>query len=353
MESKRSFRRPYGCKYTNERLRCFLSYLSTPEGTRYQFVRSLELGLWDVSEEAAQALILALPLLSSLNRLSISCDPEGSLLSYSGVSDAFAMLTTVRDLSISCAEEHALGMLRSLQSELISANINFSSDGEDAFFDVVPEHDWPLYHPAVLLKNSASTLETLTSYRWFTHPNRAPDPTLVYPRMRKIYHERALLPLTVSYIRAYPNLAYLKLTESELGADWRPDIQRCTRRRHLNIAQQVASGCTWRELGEFRGILADLYVLGLTCPIDKVELRDLPDQVLFMLEPVLSDARPRRLKLPRWPMIHDVPATDLFTFFRGQGGSRLELLDMGIEVGSDSGAPMAASVDVAAVLVRI
>lgn len=340
--------------HAEEHLLSFLSYLRTPEGTRFQFVRSLAFGyLFDLSEEANQALILALPLLSNLNKLSIWCDSEGPLLSHSGVSNAFAMLTSVRHLSISHADEHAMGMLRSLRSELISADINFSSDGEDAFFDVVPEHDWPLYHPAVVLQHSASTLETLTSYRWFTHPSTGPDPTLVYPRMREVYHERALLPLTVSYTRAYPNLAHLELTESELGSDWRPDIQHCILRRHLNIAQQVGSGFTWSELGKFRGILADLYVLGLTCPIGDVELRDLHDQVLFMLAPVLFNARPRQLKCLRWPRIHDAPDTDIFAVFQGQGGSRLELLDMDIEIGSDSGAQMAANVDVAAVLVRV
>lgn len=338
--------------YTEERLLCFLSYLRTPGDKRFKFVRSLAFEcLTYPSEEAAQALIATLPLLSSLDKLSISCDPsEGSesLLSHPEVSAAFSMLTSVRDLSLSCTDEHAAAMLQSLRSKLVSANIDF-----EPFATAIS------FHPINFLKHSASTLESLrtSGFYWFDDPQDSAlgsDPMPVYPRMRHICHEQARLGLTMPYIRAYPNLTQMTLRVAGSGSGWSPlNHAYNTERRVLNRTQQNGSDCTWKVLRKFTGILADLYVMSLACPIDEVELHDLNDKDLrVMLGPVLSDARPRRLKLPRWPKIVIGPAAFIFDAlrFREQDTTRLEFLEIGLEIGL---LQMADCIDPVAVLVRI
>lgn len=336
---------------TEEDVSRFFSYLSKPEGARFQSVRSLHFDLSvDLKEEAARALTVALPSLSNLDELSISC-VEDFLSSDAGLSDALAMLTSIRNIRLSYIGPLALKMLQSLRSKLVSATLGFDSNfnEDEGFFDLLPLEEWPTYHPTVLLAHSQSTLEVLVSYRWDTDPDIIPRPTIVYPKMYRLHLERPLLPLSVSLIRAYPNLAQLLLFDS-VPRHSSSNHLRYSDRRSLNISQQEVSGTTWEELGKYRGTLVDLYMLGLTCPIAEVDLLDWQGEALYMLDPVLFDARPRRLTLKQRSWELEDSGADPFAVFRGRGGTRLEFLHVAFGVGHYE---RAGDFDVAAALVRV
>lgn len=336
---------------TEEDVSRFFSYLTKLEGARFQFVRSLHFDLSaDLSEQAARALTIALPSLSSLDDLFISCI-EDFLSSHPGLSDALAMLTSIRHLRLSYIGPLALKMLQSLRSKLTSATLGFESNfnEDDSFFDLLPLEEWQPYHPTVLLAHSQSTLEKLESYRWDTDPNMIPCPTIVYPKMHRLYLNRPVLPLSVPLIRAYPSLAQLLFYYS-VPRHSSSNRLRYSTRRSLNISQQEALGRTWEELGKYRGTLVDLYMLGLTCPIAEVELLDWQGEALHMLGPVLFDARPRRLTLKERSWELEGSGADLFAAFRGRGGTRLEFLRVAFGVGHYE---RAGNFDVAVVLVRV
>lgn len=155
------------------------------------------------------------------------------------------------------------------------------------------------------------------------------------------------LPLTISLIHAYPGLAYLSIRTGESDSGDTTDKPHYGVQHHKNVAAQTRPGCAWRELEEFSGTLVDLYMTGITCPIDRVDLRAPHRDHRYMLDPVLSYARPRHLLLCDWQGLPESPAT-AFVAFQGRGGLRLESLRINFWPLEED-----ANVDVIATMVRL
>ncbi|KAL1943338.1 hypothetical protein VTO73DRAFT_4413 [Trametes versicolor] len=312
----------------------FLAFLRYGlDDARHSSVRDLYLALERsrMMKQASPQLLLSLPLMHNLASLSIS-ESEFVFDDDFGLCGAFAALTSLRELHLPAAGERTVQFLQASQSTFVTVNISFPPEyDEDGFFDecITPMDAWPQYHPAVLLANSRLTLRDLECERWYTHPEIMPDPGIVYPEMRRLRMASASMPLTLPFVRAYPNLSYLSIHtgESDDGHCYASDIQGYADHRRKNMLAQAPLGCSWAELGEYSGSLVDFYLLGLVCPVGRVELRALHRNHRYMLGPALSCARPRRLVLHGWPGLLESPP-DVFAALQGEAGSRLEHLSL-------------------------
>lgn len=312
---------------TEKELLLFLAFLRHAlDDGRYKAVRELRLGVSDMKETTSSELVSALSLMRHLSSLAIY-ESEFLLHEIPGLFDTITALTSLKELSLSIGGAHSIRLLQSSQSILTGIFIGFPPNySEDGFFDesVTPLSDWPQYHPVVVLARFRSTLQVLECDRWYTHPEITAEPQFVYPEMRRLDMRSASLPLTISLIRAYPELAYLSI---HTGVDEDGDVADKPHygvQHYKNVAAQTRSGCTWRELEEFDGALVDLYTAGITCPINRVDLGALYTDHCYMLDPALSHARPRQLILCGWECLPGSPAA--FVAFQGRGGSRLESL---------------------------
>ncbi|EIW57314.1 uncharacterized protein TRAVEDRAFT_48355 [Trametes versicolor FP-101664 SS1] len=335
---------------TEEDLTRVLAFLRKDPDKRFKFVRSMQFDFPELTDTATLELADALRRMVNLTALSIQysediilSEPEPALF------DAIAALTSLRELDLHYAGEHSIRLLQSLRSELVEVNVHILDMTDcTCFFDTVPADDRPLYHPAVLLQHSRSTLQELFTYEWYMDADTPPDPTLVYPQMWRLDLERSLFPCTLPLINAYPNLTHLcfHTGESEHQQYLQSKIEAYDTRHALNVSQQQASVRTWESLHEYSGSLVDLYLLGLTCPINRVYLHSMPTVLRHMLPTVLAYARPRDLTLQNWPMqLRDNHPAEVFAALRGEGVSRLEAFCIEARLEQDDGA-----VDIAAVL---
>ncbi|EIW63491.1 uncharacterized protein TRAVEDRAFT_114923, partial [Trametes versicolor FP-101664 SS1] len=107
---------------TQDVLLRFLACLQKDPDKRSKYVRSVRFGFFDLSEPAGLELATALRRMSNLETLSISYS-EDTLLSHPDLPDAFASLSSVRELNLGYVGETAMGMLQALRSALVSVDI--------------------------------------------------------------------------------------------------------------------------------------------------------------------------------------------------------------------------------------
>ncbi|KAI0364355.1 hypothetical protein BV20DRAFT_1039451 [Pilatotrama ljubarskyi] len=269
----------------------FLTFLRVQPERRFKLVRSLNLTFSELPESAALQLAQVLPLMVNLRSLSLKTG-DFVLGSRPSLVAAFAALTSLQELRLWHVGEVSIKMLQNLQSRLVRVTLVLNGGDEP----VLPEH-----HPAVLLAHSMGTLEVIEARGLRTHDQTSPDPDLVYPEMRRLDFESTGMPLTMTFINAYPNLTHLSYSCKE-GNITRFALERrevYEAQHRLNIREQINARRTWNGLQQFVGSLSDLYLLGLTCPVDDVTLHDLEEVIPDMLETMLGYARPQSLKLGR------------------------------------------------------
>ncbi|PIL30606.1 hypothetical protein GSI_07307 [Ganoderma sinense ZZ0214-1] len=281
-----------------DQLASFLQFLLAEDLSRCRYLRQLE--LWDSYAEAedVQVLVKTLPLLTNIENLRLA-SAEELLKGFPALVPPFAALTSLQYLHISAAKEVTCGLLSALRSPLVSLQVDFLSDDDVKMWDVLDEDQWSQYHPTKLLANFAATLEELHCMAWYTNQEDA-WPTTVYPKMRKLAIELHDFPLRIDpFIRAFPNLTDLYVATEYHGEVYSVDIDVSHNR---NVAHQLgavnASGA-WPHLECFHGRLFDLYALGLTCHISRVDiLSPLEGQRhTVMLERMLHYVKPLHLKL--------------------------------------------------------
>ncbi|EIW56384.1 uncharacterized protein TRAVEDRAFT_59520 [Trametes versicolor FP-101664 SS1] len=333
---------------TEETLLRFLAFLRRAlDGRRYQSVREIHLALDAMAAATSSGLVSALTLMHNLSSLGIH-ESERLFCAFPSLLHATAALTSLRKLRLRGGGEHTLKFLRSSQSKFTSVHTSFHGENYvSGLFDQRVTLQ-PQYHPAVLLDNSRYTLQDLKCERWHTHSDVMPDPRLVYPDMRRLtMNYTSFPPITGSLIRAYPKLTYLSIHtgEGDCSEDAYED-DRYAGYREKNVLTQALPGCSWMQLDEYVGPLVDCYVLGLTCVIERLELRSLHPGHHFMLGTVLSCARPRHLVFTSWPSLLE-PSIEPSDAFYGRGTSRLESLTLNCRL---SGYEMGECVDVAEML---
>ncbi|OBZ71383.1 hypothetical protein A0H81_08799 [Grifola frondosa] len=141
--------------------------------------------------------------------------------------------------------------------------------------------------PAVLLHHSSATLEDLTVY------GATFQSELQFPRVRKLSLHRVDYPPLALVARIFPSLVDLTFSNSHRGDDLR--VADC-QYRQLNRSVQLAGG-GWTSLDRLAGEPVDLYRLGLTCQIRRVEISHVDRDTRETVAHILSDSRPSHVHI--------------------------------------------------------
>ncbi|OBZ71349.1 hypothetical protein A0H81_08843 [Grifola frondosa] len=251
---------------------------------RYPFLRQLSLKKFGppLSSESVNQLVEILTHASRLEILHLSC--FDLLSSEHRLQTACSSLTSIKEFYISWsggpvswAKDPLHKMVTQMQSPLVKAELRFfgSDDG------IRPD-------PAVLLHHSSTTLEDLTIW------GAAFQSELLFPRMRK------LLTFGLDYLplgliaRNFPSLIDLTAVSNNYRGD---DLIAADHQyRQLNRSLQLA-GDGWTSLDRLAGRAADLYKLGLTCQIHRVEIFHVNSCTREMVAHILSDSRPSHVHI--------------------------------------------------------
>ncbi|KAM5545133.1 hypothetical protein V8D89_001244 [Ganoderma adspersum] len=206
---------------------------------------------------------------------------------------AFSALTTLRHLTIDDCDQSACSLITAIRSPLKTISIGFTP----RYSWEALEQDLEWQTPITLLAEVSGTLEEISA----TNVARSPgDVTcgVVYPSVRKVSvtYCPTLIPRTVAYTSAFPNLTHFSFT----AANAHPigDFHLASFNRHENQALMLnleRHGHPWEHLEELAGGLADVYTLGLTCRVPKLRLIDPILVGMGALQAVLEDSRPTSL----------------------------------------------------------
>ncbi|KAH9884396.1 hypothetical protein C8Q73DRAFT_719963 [Cubamyces lactineus] len=287
---------------------------------------------------ALRALVAALPCMTALSSLTI-WSSEAFFCSHGpNLVAAFAALTSLHTLEVYYGGRRTVRMLRELQSSLVHACVDFNGSPNTPFFNELPLEDWPAHHPALILAHSADTLERLQCRRWRTHPRITPNPntTPVYPRMRELSIDYGTLPVTIAYIRAYPNLTSFRFNSGQpphellVYPDF-PQPEACREQCEANIAAQLREEPTWERLEWVSASSVDLYMLGLTCRVPHVTVQQLAS--FTVLAPALEHLRPTRMDMEWGPLgFAEAAVEDVHAALSGPGASQLKSLNIRLEL---------------------
>ncbi|KAI0712579.1 hypothetical protein C8Q76DRAFT_735231 [Earliella scabrosa] len=213
---------------------------------------------------------------------------ERLLTADPSLSDAISALTSLEYLTLSDVRKQSLDMLSklSIESELIRVDVN--GDFELMF----ETEEWESDLTATL----AGTRTTLRHLE-ITNTTISTLSVVCYPSLHTLSLTCVDKPVTRLLVRAFPNLSVLSASDL-IGYFVDTDVAEVSPQRDANIADQLRWG-TWRVLRQFKGSLAMLYILGLTCPVPDVDLSYEYDGAfdLSMLAPVVLAARPTHLAL--------------------------------------------------------
>ncbi|RPD71421.1 hypothetical protein L226DRAFT_175117 [Lentinus tigrinus ALCF2SS1-7] len=274
----------------------FLRFVEAEDRTRFRYVRSLRLHLHLLSPEQVNGIIDSMKWMTHLTSLELS-DGEHALRTYPEMGVVLRQLPTLRHLGSCSVGKLFIALLSDLDCDLTSISLDWSTVvGKSFLHREVAREDWVKYHPVPFLSKWTHCLEELQCTGWYT-PEFKDDPRFdaVYPRMRRLFIVRDDFPDPLPYIQAYPNLTHLSVQSSHVQAQ--VDLRQ---RRDENLKRQVrfSGSGSWQDLEEYRGNLDDLYLLGLTCRIERIVLyAQLNDCRPQLLSDVLLYAKPLHLRV--------------------------------------------------------
>ncbi|KAI0769847.1 hypothetical protein C8Q74DRAFT_1369101 [Fomes fomentarius] len=207
--------------------------------------------------------------------------------------DAIAGLQTIQELVITGAGERTFKLLCGLQSSLTNAEIVADADASRN----VPVEDRDARQ---FLSRSMGRLETLSLSSSIVCSLEGPS----YYAVRMLFLRDIEFPVTGHYTSAFPFLSLLSVEDCSVSYATDEQIDA---HREENILSQTQHG-SWRFLTSCNGPLFDMYILGLTCHVPDVELRqahnELNPDILHavelnrvMLHAVVADTRPVNLAL--------------------------------------------------------
>lgn len=322
---------------SSKKVASFVAYLNAEKKPRCQYVRELWLHPPNFSRRDLLAFSLCVPNFSSLTSLQLH-EVDLMLSTCPELGEAIAKLPSLRDLDLSGVGAATCIMVQALECALVSISlwwlIRIDEDIDEEF---LLSHE---NHAVQRLANLTSTLESLSCSNWYTGRD-LPDFPTVYPNMRELSIDRDDFPHMKPYMRAYPHLTRLEV-QTDHASDLRCDndptdtVEELREHRDINIAEQSGQPWVWQELGEFVGCAADLFLIGLTCPINRVRLHETASvEVTFdMFREVLAMARPKELKVDGYGGLLLDPIHGLIPVLKNPD-TRLEHLVAEVYLGKD------------------
>ncbi|PIL30103.1 hypothetical protein GSI_07755 [Ganoderma sinense ZZ0214-1] len=288
--------------------------------------------------------------MSNLERLCLRA--EQSFTAYPYLLPAFASLQTIKVLTIADVGVWSCEMVRTLQSELLIASILFQPTGPD----VDPSESFvPSRHPLQLLQRSASTLRELMCGFWCDAYTESEGllhaPETIYPEVRSLTLCNNVAPSPIPYIHALPNLTRLA-SESHrtiIGEYVQLGVSHAQRQMNIMLQKLALTDdgegvvefeddepgpLVWKDIQSYNGPLSDLWALGLTFPIPRLAVKDVPGvRTPRALTEVLASARPAHLML----VYEDQPfssvlQSDFLDALRSEGAAGLRFLGLTIDV---------------------
>ena len=242
------------------RLKSFLRFIDADGGSRMRSLGRLTLDInLSLSLSVAKRfrkLLERLGPVSRLTDLTILC-LEPLLSSHPSLAKAIAGLTSLKDVDFQHVGKLSLKMLKSMKSELETADIGFerSKGDRDTSEDFI-----------ISLAQYSSSLRCL-AVRGDTGYNEDPrDDDPRYPHVSDLTLDEPESHITWHYTRAFPNLKKLSVVTMNHGL-YDPDEAF----RAENVAQLRRHGC-WESLDSFDGAVIMLWMLGLSCPVSELSL---------------------------------------------------------------------------------
>ncbi|KAI0630216.1 hypothetical protein C8Q77DRAFT_248865 [Trametes polyzona] len=318
------------------KLQKFLAFLRVEGDRRYKLVRRLHLHTQPYEPEPSDylGLVEALRCLTNLWELEILYS-EDILSAHPDLPAVLAALSSLKTLSLLYMGERAITLVQTVHAELSSVDLSFGDhQGNPVVLTDIDPSRRTLLHPISLLERFKSSLEEISGSYWFMGPGWYDYPHLgnfVYPKVRRIQfddgHELHLQ--ATALMSAFPNLTHLKLKLYEEGSiPTAGEVEQYAIKCRRNCEAQQDQHYGWTELEEYEGGLADLYALGLLCPITTVTLVSEFESLAHTLGRVLALARPRRLRLEWWPFTQQTGEHQAFSFLKGQASQRLQSLSI-------------------------
>lgn len=250
-------------------------------------VKRLEIAVGEIDSDTAKNLelvFLAYAKSMPIEELKLA-DTESLLGSATQLADAFARLTSVKNLSLrGVVGEHGASMVTMLQSKLVKAQLFL----EGAMPWRKTEDERAISNPIALLRNSQDTLESL----WVSAPHMADFMPEVYPKMSELTMREFDVLRTYDLVHAYPNLAKLEIEYPRFMGT--PDSM--TQARQQNQEEQREHN-SWRFLHRVKSPVSALYMLSLQCPVDHLEVTVATTEDAQKLGPVLEETNPAVLEL--------------------------------------------------------
>ena len=231
----------------------------------------ISLGLVRVAEKLAQVLLRA----SYLEKLSFMHAEFFFPLSETA-KQSLSSLPRLTSLNLHDADYKTVDALQMMNSPTIDLEIE-SMGGQD----LLPS-----------FRTLCSTLTDLTLYWMCAKPT-----VIACPCVRRIWWNcLGYIDHMDAVVFAFPNLSYLALEMTPHGYhNPDPDLAGTIRSRNRNAISALAK--PWKSLETLQGGLAHLYLLGLSCQVDKLVIQYAPHTGLPMLLQLLADLQPRAFSM--------------------------------------------------------
>ena len=275
----------------------FVLFMLADKRIRFAALREFYLELdEDISQNSGEMLSdlfieLSTAANTRLQKLRLSWETEDILLAHPRLSEGIAHLTTLKAIKISCVGSQGSRLLTNLRSSLTYAAVDFDRDALGRKTSLSDGFD-----PLPLLQTSRNTLESLQlSHAWYMLTSNI----VAYPRLTTLTVASRWVPYVPILHRAFPNLteitSYFGIACTPLEI---PSISIVAEYRAANRTYQLNHG-SWAEFDSFHGPSRDLYILGLLCRIQYIDLcHYLGDSIdVGGLQTILSDTRPTHLLL--------------------------------------------------------
>ncbi|PIL36330.1 hypothetical protein GSI_00018 [Ganoderma sinense ZZ0214-1] len=308
---------------TEPRLESFLLFMDADGGSRMRYLHRLILDInLNLSRPVAKRfknMLNRLAPVSRLTDLSI-LHLEPLLSAHPFLSKAIANLTSIKTIDLFTVGKRSVKMLKSMQSEL--ETVEFGGFDDQLIQSSKPD-DPDLI---MLLRPFSSSLRSLTVAGWCATVDPQDDAPQ-YPLLSALTLDEPTSPTTWHYSRAFPNLKCLTImTTGFVTAEERLDEF-----HQANVAQLRRHGC-WESLDWFEGPILELWLLGLLCPVSKLNLHDecypvTPDILRGALVP--ARATQLRVSFYQFGLFRD---EDFIRAFVEGCGATLKVLDLTIKI---------------------
>ena len=325
------------------RIPSFCLFMLRDQTARPPLMRYLIINVSQVTEETIEPFRQILHHAVNLTHLVIHALDHPESLHKTTLCSLFASLVSVRhlDLSSFCLQTIE-SFLRDIRAPLSSISCAMPLQGE-------LNHRSPIMYtrrrdPIFLLSSLRNTLEVVH----VDGPTTFGSYTCVYPLVKElripdyVFSILIIKPMITSFPRLQtlyvgpPDDSYIRdphdaeiLNEVHLG---KRSIQQC---HDINKQDQLVHG-TWPMLKFFKATIVGAYALGLTCPVERMQLVSSGGQrgqELIMLSVILSDTKPQSLRLA----VRAFNARGTIPIFPSVGtwSTRLETLELRINISQE------------------